>query len=186
VGGALGEPQHPHRLEGHTDAAPDLRGRKAEVARAEGHVLLDAHPHDLVVGVLEDHAHAAADLSVGLRVFRAEAVDQDLALLRDEQGIEVLHQGRLAAPVGADDGQVLPLGDLQAHPLKDGGAFRFISGRQPSCLDHIRILSLTFSVMTEAAAILSASPGRKGSTPTAAAFSTGSLPTTTSWRTPRA
>ena len=127
VGGALGKPEHPHRLQGHPHPPADLRGRKAEVARPEGDVLLDAHPHDLVVGVLEDHADAPADLAVGLGVFRVEAVDEDLPLLRDEQGVEVFHEGGFPAPVGADDGHVLPLGDFQAHPLQDGRVFRVVS-----------------------------------------------------------
>ncbi len=120
-----------------TPTPPDLRWREAEVAGPEGDILLDTHAHDLVVGVLEDHAHAPADLAVRLRVLRVEPVDEDSALLRDEQGVEVLHQGRLAAPVGADDGQVLPLGDLQVDPFQDGRPFRIVSNRQPLRLDHI-------------------------------------------------
>ena len=184
VGSALGKPEHPHRLQGHTHPPADLRRRKAEVARPEGDVLLDTHPHDLVVGVLEDHADAPADLAVCLGVFRVEAIDEDLPLLRDEQGVEVFHEGGFPAPVGSDDGHVLPFGDFQADPLQDGRVFRVVSVNEMLCLDHNRILSFTFMTITEAAAISSASPGRKGSTPAAAAFSTDNFPSRTSWRTP--
>jgi len=121
-----------------------------------------------------------------LRVLRVESVYENLPLLRHEQGIEVLHQGRLAAPVRTDDGKVLALGDLQIDPLQNGGPFRVVSTGQPLRLDHIRILSLTLRAITEAAAIFRASPGRNGRTPATAALAGESLPTRASWRTPRA
>ena len=116
VGDALGKPEHPHRLKGHRHPPADLRRRKAEVAGPEGDVLLHRHPHDLALRVLENHPDEPADLAMRLRVFCAKAVDKDLPFLRDEQGVEMFHEGGFPHPLGPMTATYCPSGISRLTP----------------------------------------------------------------------
>ena len=54
--------QHPNSLQGGVHPAADFRGRDAEVFRAEGHILFNNGGHQLVIRVLQHHAHRPAHL----------------------------------------------------------------------------------------------------------------------------
>src|SRR5665811_2629823 len=61
----LSETAHPDGLEGFVGPMRDLLGAQPQVRRAEGDVLVHSGEEQLVVGVLEDHAHAASHLAEG-------------------------------------------------------------------------------------------------------------------------
>ena len=62
MGCMAGEFRHAHRRQRVVHAAANLLARDAQILRGEGHVLLHHVGNDLVIRVLEHHAHAAADL----------------------------------------------------------------------------------------------------------------------------
>ena len=87
---------HLHHPQGLVDTRQNLRGRQPQVLRAEGDVLLDDRRHQLVVGVLEDHPHALTDLPQHGAIAGVHAVDEDLAVGRQQQGVEVFGEGGFA------------------------------------------------------------------------------------------
>ena len=76
----------------------------AQILRAKGHVLLHHVGNDLVVRVLENHTHAAADCHNSGQVGGVDAVHIHLSAGRQQDRIEVLCQGGFSAAVGAQDG----------------------------------------------------------------------------------
>ena len=99
-------------------APPDLLRRHAEVLGREGHVLLHHIRDDLVVGVLEHHAHAAADLEQQRFVHGVHAVDAHPAARGQQHGVEGLgERGFSAAVVAEDDGEA-PALDGERHAVK--------------------------------------------------------------------
>ena len=73
-------------------ALADLRRLYAEVFRPEGDVVLDDGSDDLIVGILEHHAHELADAPKLLRLLRIQPRDRTSALGRQEERIEVTRQ----------------------------------------------------------------------------------------------
>jgi hypothetical protein len=100
--------------EGPGDPLVELGAGEAEVGGPEGHVLADGGHEELVVGVLEDDAHAPAHLG-DVGVVDAEAVDPDGAGGGPQDAVEVEHQRGLAGPVGPEDGDALAGRDGQVH-----------------------------------------------------------------------
>ena len=77
-------------------AHADLRRLYAEVFRPEGDIVLNDGSDDLIVGILEHHAHELADAPELLRLLRIQPRDRTSALGRQEERIEVTRQRRLA------------------------------------------------------------------------------------------
>jgi len=88
-------------LEGFLDASLDLEGAEAEIARAEGHVLLDRRGEELIARVLEDHADLLVQLG-GAELPKVFAIERDGARLRGQQPQEHLDQRGLPGAVGAE------------------------------------------------------------------------------------
>ena len=109
------EAHEPHGLERCAHALGDLRGRDTHVLGAESDIVLDERRHELVIGILEHHAHMRAHGVDERGARRVEAVDGHAALIRHEQGVEVPSKRRLARPVTAEHGQDLAVTDRQAH-----------------------------------------------------------------------
>jgi len=177
--------------QGVVDAPPQFLRRQPHVPGTEGHVFLDRHADDLMLGVLERHAHAAADLRNGAPVPRVEAVDGDGAFAGQKEGVELADQRRFAAAVGADEADVFALVDRERSPAQRRLVRRFVGEGHPVGDNHRKPPRnggwfLRIRTMKTAAAILAASPGRKGSTPTARAFAGERRATSQSWATPKA
>ena len=111
----LGVFPHAHGFEGPVHASADVPGRYAEVFKAKGAVLLHHGGDDLVVRVLEDHAASFAHFEAVFFLVRGDAVNPDLALLRDVEGVEQLGKRRFAAAVAAQHGHELAALHAQAH-----------------------------------------------------------------------
>ena len=106
----------------------DLGGGHAQVLRGEGHILLHHAGHDLVVRVLEHHAHPAADVQQGRLVGGVHAIHVHLAVGGQEDGVEVLGQGGLARAVVAQDGHEGAGLDGQADPVQHRGGHPLLGG----------------------------------------------------------
>ena len=103
------------------DAVEFLAVADAMGARAKGHVVVDAHGEG--VGLLEHHAHAAAQLGGGHAVIGIVVVERDLALdaaaLNEVvHAVERLEQGRLAAARRADEGRHLVGREVEVDVLE--------------------------------------------------------------------
>jgi hypothetical protein len=105
-----------HALERVGDLLLDLGLGVAVVARAERDVIPDRGRDDLLVGVLQQHADALADLGELPRRIHAE--DADLALLGCEQAQHVVQQRALAAAIGSEDDDALAALDHEVEPAQ--------------------------------------------------------------------
>ena len=110
---------HAHLLQRIVHTMADHGACDAQIFGRKGHVLLHHVGNDLVVGVLEDHAHAAPDGDQQLLVGGVHAVDMAGSAAGQQNGIEMLGKGRLARAVGAQDGNEAALLDLQIEVFKD-------------------------------------------------------------------
>ncbi len=115
----IGVCRHPHHRERLTDAGVEFRSAQAEVRGPESHVVADGRHEQLVVGVLEDDAHPAADLGQGVPADRHTG-DLDRATpgadVAPEDSVEVQHEGRLAGTVGPEQGHPFAAVDVQIDP----------------------------------------------------------------------
>ena len=94
-------------LHGVVHPAAHLLGRNAQVLQREGHVFFHHRGNDLVVRVLEHHAHGLADVVELAVVAGVHAFHIDLAAFRQQDGVEVLSQRGFAAAVGTQHGHEL-------------------------------------------------------------------------------
>ncbi len=106
---------HPHLLQRPIDARHELVVRHAQIFRAKGHIFFDNGGHHLVVGVLKHHAHGRTDVEQVQCVGGAPIFDEDLALGRQEQCVEVARQGGFARAVVAEDRHVFARLNRQVH-----------------------------------------------------------------------
>ena len=95
------EARKPHVLKRLRHAFAQLIGGDAQVLGAEGHIVFHERGYQLVVGVLEHHAHRLADAIRAVGVRGGHVLHLHGALVGDKQGVQVLGQRRLAASVAA-------------------------------------------------------------------------------------
>ena len=95
------EAREPHLRERAPHAGAQFLRRHAQVLGAKRHVVLDERGHELVVRVLEHHAHARAHVVDVLGIRRVEAVDRNAARVGDQKRVEVLRERGLARAVTA-------------------------------------------------------------------------------------
>ena len=145
VRGALAQLVDAGHLHGVVDAAAHLAGGHAQVLQGKGHVLFHHGGHDLVVGVLKDHAHLLADVVELGVVGGVHPLHRDGAGLGQQDGVEVLGQGGLAAPVGPQHRHKLAPPHPHAHPVQCvAGGVRVVPEAQVLCLQNrfLHVLSL--------------------------------------------
>ena len=100
---------------------PDASGDRLEIQpplvfQPEGHVFGGGeHVHQLEV--LVDHADAQVEGVLGGADGDGVSVHRDLALVREIDAREHVHQRGLAAAVLSQQGEDLPLADVQVHPV---------------------------------------------------------------------
>ncbi len=129
VGRVEGELLHAHGLQGRRHPGLDFRRGHAQVLRAKGHVLLHHVGYDLVVRVLEHHAHPAADLQKRRLRQGVHAVYPDLSAPGEQHCVHMLGQGGLAGAVVAQNGCKAALPDGQVHPVQGGhGVLSLVGG----------------------------------------------------------
>ena len=87
------------QLHGLVDAGADLRRRHTQIFRRKGDVFLHDGGNDLVVGVLEHHAHLLADIVEMLLAAGVHILHQHGAGFGQQNGVEMLGQGAFAAAV---------------------------------------------------------------------------------------
>ena len=96
----------------------DFSGRDAQVFRGEGHVLFHHVGYNLVVRVLEHHAHRAADVQQAVLVGGVDAVHVNRPSGGQKDGVHVLGQSRFPAAVVAQDGHEGALFNGQGHSVQ--------------------------------------------------------------------
>ena len=109
---------HPHLPQRLIDAAANFIRRDAEVFRRERHVLLDHVRDDLVVRVLKHHADAAPDLQQQRLILRIHAPDVHATALRQQNGVKMLGERGLSAPVVPQHRHKAPLLDREVEIVK--------------------------------------------------------------------
>ena len=94
---------------------------QAQIQRAKGHIVKHRRHEELVVRVLEHHAHRAPDLrqSGG---GQGKIPDADRPLAGCQIPVQMQEQGGLARPVGADDRHRLAMGDPEGNTPQRFGA----------------------------------------------------------------
>ena len=125
--GVESEIVHPHGLQRRVHPRPDLRRGHAQILRGEGNVILHHAGHDLVVRVLEHHAHGASDVQQLFLVRGIHALHQHPALRGDQDAVEALCQRALAGAIVAQHRREAAAGDVQ-RDLPQGGFFRVAVG----------------------------------------------------------
>ena len=118
VAGVLG---HAHGLQGLVHPSAYLIRGDAQILRGKGYVLLHHTGHNLVVRILEHHAHGAADVQQPALVGGVHALHPDLSPSGEEDGVEVLGQGGLARAVAAQHRHKFARPDVQGHPVQHQG-----------------------------------------------------------------
>ncbi len=173
VGGARFIPFQAHPAQGLTNALPDLPGRQRQVTRTEGHIFLHGHAHDLVVRVLENHAHGPADPALQGGVPGIETIHGHSPLRRNEQGVQMLQERALPAAVVPGQGDVLSLAEAEVYPPEDIRPVLPVAKRNPIENDHCLPGPFTsfrrsriFTQIRAATIIFTTSPGSGGRTPT--------------------
>ena len=118
---------HVDRLQSLGDAPADVVMRDAEVLRAERHIVLDHRGDELVLGILEHRADAAARPAVGIRIRAGIAVEHPFAQHRDgarvrgrKPGDDPRQRG-LPRTVRADDAHALAGPNGQIHAVQRPG-----------------------------------------------------------------
>ena len=104
VRGVGGVVAHAHHGQGLVHPAANLRRGHAQVLRGKGHVLFHHVGHNLVVRVLENHAHRAAHGQQLVLLGGVQSVHPDFAPGGQEDGVQVLGQGGFARAVVAQNG----------------------------------------------------------------------------------
>ena len=128
---------HAHGRERRIDPPSQLRTRYAEVFRAESYIFFHHGRHDLVIRVLEYHAHPAADIPQAALVIDRDSVHQNIALRRGEQYIQMLGESRFAAAVRTDNRDKLPARDRRRDVFKGKRLLPFfVHIRMADMIDH--------------------------------------------------
>ena len=107
VGCPLPELVDAGHLHGLIHSAAHLVRRHTQVLQRKGHILFHHGGHDLVIRVLEHHAHRLADVVELAVVAGVHVFHIDLAAFRQQDGVEVLSQRGFAAAVGTQHGHEL-------------------------------------------------------------------------------
>ena len=165
VGGVLPVLVHAHGLEGVVHPPADLRRGHPQILRGEGHVLLHHVGNDLVVRVLEYHAHGAADVQQFILVGGVDAVHVDFAAGGQQDGVQVLGQGGLAGAVVPQHSHEGALLDVQAYPVQHKGVDRpllRIGEAEPLCLNDCMVHIAHHSLFGGPAARSPAGEGQAG------------------------
>ena len=140
--------RHTDRLERVVHALADLLARHAQILGRECDVLFDDVCNDLVIRVLEHHAHAPADLKQEFFVARVHALDVDLAAAWQQDCVEGLGKRRFAATVVPQHHDEAAALDLYIHaaqrarialPLRAG-----IGKGEVLCFYHFHIGAFPF------------------------------------------
>src|SRR6266702_751570 len=81
------------------DAFSNQRGREATNCQRPGNIVFNNSRNYLVIRVLENHTDTVTDSVVQYFIACIQAGYQDMASIRNEQGVTMLSQGRFAAAI---------------------------------------------------------------------------------------
>ena len=126
----------PHLGQGARRRLARLGRGGTEVQGREGHVLAHDARDELVLGILEHHLAAAAQLvRVGARP-QLDAGDLERAPLQGQQRVEMASERGLAAPVCAHDRHELALLNREGDVVERGGGGVVVGKAQVASLNH--------------------------------------------------
>ena len=118
MGRMLPELIHTHRPERIVHPLTDLRRRDADILRPEGHIFLHNGGNQLVVRVLEHHAHRLPDVKELVLIGGIHAVHITGTAAGQQHRIEMLCQGALARAVVSQHCHELPFPDGDGEVLQ--------------------------------------------------------------------
>ena len=124
---------HVHLFQGAVHSAAYLRAGNAQILRAESNVLLHHIRHDLVVRVLEHHAHVSPNGDKPVFIGGIDAADVDLSPGGKQNGVEMLGKGGFSAAVGAEYGNKAAFFNGQIQIRKHGNTGRVLHARVRVC-----------------------------------------------------
>ena len=125
MGRVAGEFRHAHRRQGVIHPLADLIAGDAQILRCEGHILLHHVGNDLVIRILEHHAHTAADLQQEGFILRIHALYIHRAAGGQQHRVHMLGQSGFAGAVMTQHHHEAALFNGQRHILqrRGGGAY---------------------------------------------------------------
>ena len=112
---------HLHLFEGFVHPAANFRWLHAEILQGEGHVLFYNSGDDLVVRILEHHAHVLPDFKELLFVGSVDAVDEDLSVVGRSTALKCFASVDLPEPLWPKTATNSPA-RLWVQVLEDGNA----------------------------------------------------------------
>ena len=124
---------HVHLFQGAVHSAANFRAGNAQIFRAESNVLLHHIRHDLVVRVLENHAHVSPNGDKPVFIGGVDAADVDLSPGGQQNGVEMLGKGGFSAAVGAEYGNKAAFFNGQIQIRKHGNTGRVLHARVRVC-----------------------------------------------------
>ena len=96
MGSKMPELLHIYRLQCGCNPAADFVRLHADILRPKAHIILHNGSNNLIVWILEHHAHLAPDIPDMLLLSYAHVIDQAGAPIRLQQGIKMLGQSGFA------------------------------------------------------------------------------------------
>ena len=112
------EADKPHLFQGVLHALGDFGRINPKILGAERHIVFHERRHNLVIGILEDHARSRANVIDVFRIARIEAINEHASLIGNKQGIHMLRERRFARTIAAKNADELPFCDIQAHAIE--------------------------------------------------------------------
>jgi len=145
-------------LQGKAHIPLDLLGWISQVGRPEGDVLVNRRGKELIIGVLEDHAHRSAHGPQACRiVLQWPAGKKNLSGAGTEDAVDHQHEGGLACSIGPHQCHLGSLLQADVYVLQSQGAVSIGEAEIPDLDDighcrHSREASLLKTAMVEARA----------------------------------
>ena len=107
------EPRKTNRFERSAHMFDDLLGRHAQILGAKRHIVLDKRSHQLIIGILKDHAHIRADIVHIGRIRRVQPAHANDALVGGQQRVEVFGERGLPRTVGSQNADELTVSYIE-------------------------------------------------------------------------
>ena len=144
-----GKITHTHRLQRIVHPLTNFLRRNAQIFRGKGHILLHHVGDDLVIRVLEHHAHPPPDLQQHRLVMGIHPLYIHRPARWQQHGVHVLSQSRFPGAVMPQHHHEAALLDAEAHApqrrLAPLALLRRIGEGQVLCFDHGHILRSLFN-----------------------------------------
>ena len=120
---------HAHLCQSLIHTVADFRSRNTEIFRTKCHILFHNICYDLVVRILENHTHIAADGNQLIFIGSIHAADPDFSATGQQNRIKMLCKCGLTTAIAAENRNQTSFFDSQVHILKHNRAGCVINAR---------------------------------------------------------